>query len=83
MLEHVAFWNAKGEKKRTSRKQNVENQIWSKLLSPLFHIIKGEIGDEMGPKIEHIEEKVGYKFDKTGCRGFKTVAMKYNCNEKL
>jgi len=49
----------------------------------LFHIIKGEIGDEMEPKIEHIEEKVGYKFDKTGCRGFKTVAMKYNCNEKL
>jgi len=42
----------------------------------LLHGIKGEIGDEMEPKIEHVEEKVRYKLDKIGCRGFETVTMK-------
>jgi hypothetical protein len=42
----------------------------------LLHRIKGEIGDEVEPKIEHVEEKVGYKLDKIGCKGLKTVAMK-------
>jgi hypothetical protein len=35
------------KKKRTSKSQNVKNQIQSKLSSLLFHEIKGEIGDEV------------------------------------
>jgi hypothetical protein len=42
----------------------------------LLHGIKGEIGDEMEPKIEHVEEKARYKFDKVGCKGLKTITMK-------
>jgi len=79
MLKHVACWNEKGKKekkKRTSKKKNVNNQVRSKLSSLLLHGIKGEIGDEMEPKIEHVEEKARYKFDKVGCRGLKTITMK-------
>ncbi len=57
MLKHVACWNEKGKKKRTSKKQNVNNQVQSKLSSLSFHEIKGKIGDEMELKIEHVEEK--------------------------
>jgi hypothetical protein len=42
----------------------------------LLHGIKGEIGDEMEPKIEHVEEKAQYKLDKAGCKGFETIIMK-------
>lgn len=82
MLKHVACWNEKGKKgkkKRTSKKQNVNNQvqlIQSKLSSLLLHEIKGEISDEMELKIKHVEEKARYKFDKAGCRGLETITMK-------
>jgi hypothetical protein len=42
----------------------------------LLHGIKGEIVDEVEPKIEHVEEKARYKLDKAGCKGFENIAMK-------
>lgn len=79
MLKHVACWNERGEKgkkKRTSKKQNVNNQVQSKLSSLLLHEIKGDISDEMELKIEHVEKKARYKLDKAGCRGLETITMK-------